>query len=211
MKFLTALLLTLLAAPALADGYVPLRSDLPVLKGRPDAIWPQVSVDDSGFSAASIIALGDWKRTESNCFEGESCESWLRLDIMSIFHGGYVIAQASSRDDLDATGEPGRIAELGGGSTVGGANLFAIQIGIRGGSAYILVSAPDETPIKHLTVLDSDCAHSGAARLRDAGAVAALYTSYCVVDSWAALKRLAVAALNRPPLAKLEFAGSADE
>jgi len=93
-------------------------------------------------------------------------------------------------------------------------DLYAIELGARGGSDYLIVHAPHEMPIKRLTVLDIQCEDdNGRAKvmrdveLRRNDKSVVQPTDYCVVKSVLGLRALALEALKRKPLAVLEWVG----
>jgi hypothetical protein len=205
---LALLLVSVLAASA--DELV--RSDLPLWSNGGDGVWPESFASDTGVGHRTIFMTGDWRVTRRDCKEAEqsdACQSWLRLSIASVFHGGFIIETAPSRPALNSSsdGHVGIIAELH--ARRRGARLYALQLGFQGGSTYWLLSAPADSPIRKLSRLDVRCGDGlDRARWREAKPRGYYLTGYCVVADRRALRLMAEAALNRPPLASWEWIGS---
>lgn len=194
--------LFLAAVPALAQDTV-LRSDLPILATRNQPAWPQSCGEKSKneISMCSSFALGDWKEQPTNCFGSalDKCAFWVRLEIFSVLDGGYVYSEANDRAGLPWTGDIAEIIEL-----VPSSGLYAIRVGARGGSKYILLSAHG-APIKEASILDAQCPeHSKEAERRD-GASLIVRTDYCNVHNMDGLIKIGLEALNRAPFATLRY------
>jgi hypothetical protein len=179
-------------------GDQPVRSDLPLSF---DEQWP---IGD-GISTFSIFLTGDWQIRFLGPYPLNPM--WLRWQMF--LHANFVFSQASERQYLAHVGdEIGIVGKLGG---VPGEHrdLYAIEFGGRGGSDYAIVLAPQQTPIRSLTVLDVQCTIIiRDVELRQTDDIRIPYPSdYCAVKSVAGLRALALAALNREPVATLEWVG----
>ena len=209
MLRLTVALLPLLSVLSASASCAELvRSDVPMWSEVDDGVWPHGIVDDKTIGHGSIFMLGDWRRVDRTCSAPETspdCESWLRLEIASVFHGGFSIDAAETRGNLDnSTGRSSLIVELRSGRR--GLNLYAIQLGFMGGSEYWIASAPNRSPITNLSLLDARCDDAGSyAHRRSAKFQSHWLTTYCVVQSKRALHLMSEAAINRPPIATLEW------
>ena len=204
-----------------------IRSDLPLWGEADDGVWPLAFFDKNELGQKSIFALGDWRRRDGDCIGDVSsmdqCISWFRLEIYGVIHGGYVINQAYEKGGLNtAQSEPSVIAELGRAPGVNsGTMLYAIQIGFRRGSDYLLVAAPAENAIRHLSILAVDCSGGERSwvkfgyRMRElsdsARFMTGFKTDYCVVKNRDALRNLAIQALNRPPAGAMDWFERAPE
>jgi len=208
--------LFLSVVPAAAEELV--RSDLPLWSIGEERVWPESANGRDGLPAQyTIFQPGEWRLVSPDCEgseESDACQSWLRLSIASLFHGGFVVETASSRATLgqggNGDGGIALIAELP--MHRPGAKLYAVQIGFKGGSTYWLLSAADTIPVKKLSRLDAKCSDAPTgAYWREAKVRGYYLTGYCAVRDKAALRRMAEAALRRPPLSTWEFVPSETE
>jgi hypothetical protein len=206
-RFVCGLMLLLASATAtLAEELV--RSDLPLWSNGGEGVWPADATSENGSPGHyTIFQPGDWRITARDCEGAErsdACQSWLRLSIASVFHGGFIFETASSRSALGSSsdGGVGVIAELE--TRRRGTKLFALQMGFRGGSTYWLLSVAEGTPIKRLTRLDVRCSDAGG-HWRERKPRGYYLTGYCAVADKVALRLMAEAALNRPPLSTWEW------
>jgi hypothetical protein len=186
-----------------------LRSDLP-LSGTPGTTsWPQPcpETDRNVIAMCARFALGIWREQFANCGADHSdqCQQWMKLEIYSLTDGGLSYWEAYRRDGFGDSSDPAAIIELSSPSDVVG--LYAIQIGFRGGSRYLLVSASrNGRPITRASILDVRCPIGARdARMRKARYPTFFLPDYCVVDSVGALRRMAQEALNRSPFATMEW------
>lgn len=209
----------LLTALVVASAFLPehavasdaagvLRSDLPLWSESNKGVWPSDCSSENSIAKCSIFAMGDWRRTEADCADAEPhCLSWVRLQMTAVFHARFGYSSAPRREELDlALSEISIIAPLNTSSVP--RRLYALQIGFRGGSRYILLSVERarDHPIRHLTVLDPRCDRTiPGVRVRKAKFSSSYITEYCVAETKSALLGLAQAALNRPPLATLDW------
>ncbi|MEQ1619265.1 MAG: hypothetical protein ABL883_13090 [Terricaulis sp.] len=206
--FTAALLALVLAVgPALAQSPEEVandivHSDLPIFGHGDDNEWPQGFSDQDSFGCASRVAFGDWAWREAGAGD-EDDTRWYRFSNYGAFHCWANTFRADERERLDAADfYPSFFAFLEttrtGGSEV---ELWAVQIGARPGSEYLLLSRrPISGPVESFDVLQTDCPR---ASVRDAGSLDILLTRYCAINSRAELVRLARRMAQRPPLGTL--------
>lgn len=197
----------LAAAPAHAE---PLRSDLPLwgAEDGPEAMWPQsFASDDGDFGCVSRLRFGDW-RLVTREDDGPERVTWMRIRSYGVFHCAAVFAEAVAREALPYVhGEPGFLVDLG---RAGGESLHALQIGLRGGSRYLLLAAQEpavENAAARYRVLAADCP---ARNVRNGPSVGVFLTSYCVVNDRRTMVEIARRAAARPSETQLEYAGDFD-
>ncbi len=200
-----ALAAALLAAPAVAQS-PPLRSDLPLWSGSEANVYPQHFADDDSFGCASIVRSGLWRWVEP---DGETSQ-WLLFRNRGAIHCAFDVTRGEAETGFEtAIGDTAFFVRLGevrlGARTT---ELFALQLGFRGGSEYVLLSAPRTRDVRlRFAVLDSACRPSR--RLSEPADVWA--SDYCVVRTRAALLAVARAAALRAPTATLEFVRAVPE
>jgi hypothetical protein len=191
-----------------------IHSDLPLFSAATAEVWPRAFSNDSSFGCASRASFGDWALRETDEEPGDAAQ-WYRIGNYGVFHCFAVVATADERRALDgADSKPAYFVLLGTiRTTRGETELWALQIGVRPGSEYLLLSRPPgQDPIRAFNVLQSQCPRPN---IRDAGALGILLTRYCVANSRAELIALARRMARRPPRATLAFvddedAGAAD-
>ena len=191
-----------------ASGYTLIRSDLPLWSESDEGVWPVSVMTEGSFGMASIFSQGDWKVEETDCTsrDADDCATWMSLQITSVFHPRFSFREALTREALKHTeSEISVLVDLDQKSK--GAKIFALQIGFRGGSRYMLVSASSETtPIKQMTLLDARCLTGQPGVERRKAAFSSIYlTDYCSVSSKVALRSIAHDALRRAPLGRLSW------
>ena len=187
-----------------------LHSDLPIFGHGNDNEWPQHFYNEDEFGCTSRISFGDWVLQETGA-ETESDEQWYRFSNYGVFHCWANTFRAYERAKLDdAEFHPSFFVFLESASADQKDNeLWALQIGARPGSEYLLLSrAPTDGLIEKFTVLQTACPR---ANVRDAGALDILLTRYCAVNSRTELIRLARSMAKRPPLGTLTRVPADDE
>ncbi len=221
-------LLVLLAAAVLLSVSAraeTIRSDLPLsvrfAPKAPQELWPAPFEAEGSFGYASPISLGDWRYTDLECTEDEpaaECTSWYRLELASVFHGGFVLTHAREREYLDhADGKFAMILELGAvGAGHEGEKLYALQLDTVG-SEYILLTGSDKGFTTTLNALITDCEGAGwwswlfrGYRERASASVGIRRTNYCVVKSVAGLRRLATRAAAKA-VGRFDYAEEVNE
>ena len=178
-------------------------SDLPLRPSKDQTFWPQPFARDGADGVRSPFGFGDWELRPAGC-SGASCLRYLRLDIGHELYA-YAFDEAERRDWLSTNGPSAAIFKL---EPDEASTLFAVQVGYRGGSRYILVSArPDNDGlVKTMTLLDARCLDSaGALWRRSVSQPPEPEEDYCAIDTMASLVAIAREALRRPPLATLRF------
>ena len=167
-----------------------LHSDLPIFGHGSEDEWPQHYEDKDSFGCASRVAFGDWAFRIAGS-ERENDVQWYRFSNYGAFHCWANTFRAYERAGLDgADFHPSFFVFLGIESVDRrDAELWALQIGARPGSDYLLLSrAPKDGLIESFSVLQTACSRADQ---RNAGSLDILITRYCVVGSRAQLIRLA--------------------
>lgn len=223
-RLLSLCVATGLMAAAHVAAAAPIRSDVPLWPtgGDGDNVWPQAitSKDELGFT--SIVAVGDWRLRYTDCDpkeSGDDCYTWLRLEFFSLIDGGVTVTEARTRKGLDdAIGTPALFVTFPNLDRSDGAKVFALQIGFRGGSRYIVLKGRGQPLYKQFDILDGVCEGDGAAawtsrgyRERRAPEHGFFLTDYCAVRTVKGLENLAIKGLAAKPEQAMEFVGSLDE
>jgi hypothetical protein len=179
-------------------------SDLPLYRGESENMWPQHFYDDSSFGCVSRVAFGDWVFRE----QGDDDPVWFRFRNYGAFHCWALVGRGYERQQLESAASKPAYFVLMGNLEVGGdrRELWAIQIGARPGSEYILLSrSPRDGLIASFDVLQIRCPR---ANVRDAGSVDILLTRYCAVNTRGDLLRLAQQMAHLPAVGSLALVSS---
>jgi hypothetical protein len=203
--------IALAASPAAAED-VLVHSDLPLFRAGDADTWPQNYSDDESFGSVSIFPSADW-RCVSRARQ-DVCEEWFRARMDGVIHPKFIVTSALEQKGLEQGGaEIAFIGELlSRGQGAGKVRVFALQIGVRPGSTYRLFAVRGEGRIRRLQELDVRCEGAGTERREMREGMDVWLTSYCAVENKAALKVMALEALDRPPLALFEsVAGPEDQ
>ena len=168
-------------------------SDLPLWGDGPN-VWPQSFADGDAFGCASRVAFGGWQVRRP---DGET--SWWRISNYGAIHCALVVTQADERAELDH-GAYGfsvavKLKDISRGGKV--IELWALQIGMRPGSDYILLSRI-ASERDTFTVLQRRCP---AGRRRAGNSYDIWRTDYCAINSPGELVTLAEQMARLPPLA----------
>lgn len=202
------LLAMLLGSPAYADALI--RSDLPLSPREDQSIWPANCEPQpvDALAMCSRFSLGDWEIRWAGCSEPAGrCGGYAELSIFSVIDGFYTYAEGKTRGALAGHGDPALIFKLEPGTD---STLYALQIGFRGGSRYVLPSVTGgDARIDHASILDTGCPALPGVHARGVHAAGFFREDYCVVDSMAALIAVGREALNRAPAGTMSFVGSA--
>ena len=177
-------------------------SDLPIFGHGGDNEWPQHFYDDDSFGCTSRVAFGDWILRESSA-EDEADVQWYRFSNYGVFHCWANTFRAPERAALDGADVHPSFFVLLGNMRINDSDveLWAVQIGARPGSEYLLLSRnPAEGLIESFNVLQTACPR---ANIRDAGSLDIVLTRYCAVNSRSELIRFARRMAQRPPLGTL--------
>ena len=181
-----------------------IHSDLPLFSGANAEVWPRAFADNDSFGCASRASFGDWALREIGAEPGEVAQ-WYRIGNYGAFHCFALLARSDERQALDGLEPRPTFFVLLGTAHAGGAEteLWALEIGVRPGSEYLLLSRPPgQDPVRSFNLLQAQCPR---ANVRDAGVRAALLTRYCAINSRAALVRLARRMALLPPQGTLTF------
>lgn len=183
-----------------------IHSDLPLYESSWADKWPQHFTDGAtgDFGCTSRVRFGDW---QLRYHDEAQDDAWFRFTNYGVFHCWANIYEGDERAGLEAAAfKRGFFVLLG--SAGKDRELWAIQVGARPGSEYILLSR-DSGPekITKFDVLERDCP---AAKVRDAGSLDSLATRYCSISSQSDLLALARRMERRKPVGTLMFSGAAD-
>lgn len=165
-----------------------IHSDLPLFGGATTEKWPRAFQAGEDFGCESRVAFGDWELRET---DGESDAEWFSVTNYGVFHCWANVRRADRREDLAGVeSRPAFFVLLG---TTEAENrdieLWALQLGARPGSDYLLLSRPIEAGrIATFRVLQTACPRGSA---RDGHALGILMTRYCAINTQAELLRLA--------------------
>jgi hypothetical protein len=188
-----------------SDGQIVrdlIHSDLPLLAGGAENKWPQSFHNEESFGCVSRVAFGDWVLRELSEEDDDNAE-WYRFQNYGAFHCFALVGRAYLREELDgAEFRPSYFVLLG---TVEIENnrteLWAVQIGARPGSDYLLLSRPTgDGDIGTFNVLQTQCPR---ANVRDAGSISIILTRYCAINTRTDLVRLARRMAQRAPVGAL--------
>ncbi|MEX0644522.1 MAG: hypothetical protein WD076_04385 [Parvularculaceae bacterium] len=184
-----------------------IHADLPIFAGDGTEKWPQYfSDEEGGFGCASLVAFGDWilrSGDETDDETGDEDAQWYGVENYGVFHCFALVSEAGDRKSLlEADARPSFFVKLG---TSGGVELWAIQLGARPGSDYILLARePAPGTISQFTVLQRRCPKG---YMRDAGSLDILITRYCAINNKSELRSLARRMAKMKPLGTLVFVG----
>ncbi|MEO1240818.1 MAG: hypothetical protein AAFX54_02830 [Pseudomonadota bacterium] len=177
-----------------------IHSDVPLFAYDAENAWPRHFSDETSFGCAHNVKLGDWEYVEE-----DEIASWYRLQNYGVMHCFLIVGEAYDEHELaEVGGEPSLligIGEAGAGSSK--TRLWALQIGGRPGSDYLLLSSEvSEQPILSFAVLERDCPQENVRMGPD---LDILNTRYCAINSQQDLLALTKAMAKRPPLGTLRF------
>jgi len=179
-------------------------SDLPIFGHGGENEWPRHFDTEDSCGCSSRVDLGAWVFRETGAKDEDDTPWWYSkyngvFDCWAnIFRGdepvpSYVDSYKSFFILLDTVEVDGSELEL-----------WAVQIGARPGSDYVLLSrSPGKELIANFSVLQTSCPHE---QVRDTGNLV------CVIDSKDELILLARRMAQRPPLGTItRVAGDAEE
>jgi hypothetical protein len=198
-----AFALALTATGAAADPWV--RADIPVKTKDWQEPWPRGCSSKDEIAMCSRFETGNWRVRLTEC--GTACEHWATLRFFSAIDGGYTYGEGYAEEPgAEPQGaEPAYIIPLAR-EGVGGVGLYALEVGFRDGSRYILLSTRnDGAMIDRASVLDTRCpVHMKGVEQRKSSR-RFFFTEYCAVSSVEALEAMAREALGRAPYATMEW------
>jgi hypothetical protein len=184
-----------------------IHADLPLYNFETENLWPRGFVGADSFGCVSRVAFGDWVFRRAGVTEDDDAQ-WYRFRSYGAFHCFAIVASAYERAALEhADGKSSFFILL---ETINidrtPVELWAIQIGGRPGSDYLLLSRePADGSVVAFNVLQTQCP---ARDVRDAGPLDILHTSYCAINSQSELVNLAREMARRPPLGTLALVES---
>jgi hypothetical protein len=185
----------------------PVHSDLPLFGNDNFEKWPQHFSDaESGsFGCTSRVSFGEWalKRYDDD----DEVESWYRIWNYGAFHCFAIVAKSSDRESLEnAEARPSFFVEIGKSDSD---ELWALQIGARPGSDYLLLSRePSDDIVSKFTVLQTKCPKRN---VREAGTIDGLLTRYCAINSRSELLNFARRMSKLEPLGEFTLVDAADD
>ena len=185
------------ASIAMAQSDDLIHADTPLWAPGVDGVWPQHFEDGRTFGCIHSIKLGDWRYSPRD--EGAS-DHWYRLTNYGLMHCHINLAEAYEAGHFGSV-QPAFLIRLGASGSV---ELWALQIGARPGSDYLLLSRPSKPPVDndHFAVLQRQCP---VGKARGGEALDVLRTDYCSIGTRAELVALAERMAALPPLGTLAF------
>jgi hypothetical protein len=182
----------------------PVHADLPLYGYGYNEMWPRHLDDAAEIGCQSRVAFGTWKFRRANAdadADDDYGTSWYRIANYGVFHCAAIVATAGERKNLSVAN--GRYSFFVMIEKAAGRELWALQLGTRPGSDYILLlRKPDAGIIKRFDVLQRDCPRASIRRTKS---VDVFLTGYCAINSRSALVALARRMAARPPLGNLTF------
>ena len=206
MRWVILGLLIGMTSPVMAQTFdTPLsddliHADLPLFGYGTADMWPQHFDDaDGSFGCMSRVAFGTWTLTRNDREPDEA--EWYRIGNYGVFHCAALVSAADEKKSLE-NNRP-RLAYFVLIDRRADRELWTLQLGVRPGSDYILLSRkPDAGIVKRFDVLQRDC----PASLRRKGkTIDTFLTGYCAVNSRDDLIAMARSMAKRPPLGTLTW------
>ena len=183
----------------LADDLV--HSDVPLFGDETSDKWPQHISGGNEIGCISRVSFGNWiLRHAGNGMEDHP--TWYRIQNYGVFHCWALVGVSrEGRQYLDKVDmEPSFFVLMG---VVGSMELWALQMGGRPGSDYLLLSRqPGQGIISNFSVLQRECPEQNA---RKGPSLDIIRTDYCTIKSAAELRQLAELMLEKKPLGTLNF------
>lgn len=208
--FFLAALLPLCWSPVEArpDADAPMandfiHSDLPLFGEATTEKWPRAFQSADDFGCESRVPFGDWALRDA---DGEDDAEWFSMTNYGVFHCWANVGRADRREDLaSAEVRPAFFVLLGTTKVENGeTELWALQLGARPGSDYLLLSRPHaEGRITTFSDLQTECPRG---RMRNGDPLSILTTRYCAINSPTELLRLAQRMAQRPARGTLTLA-----
>lgn len=175
-----------------------LHSDQPLWSPGAPQVWPQHFTDGEDFGCAHRIKLGVWRFDEAAADPDDA--TWFSFTNYGVFHCWMNVAEGSEPGELGSS-RPGFLIDLG--AVVQGRELWALQLGARPGSDYLLLArAREPGMVRQFEVLQRDCSRG---RVRGGQSLDILVTRYCSLASRGDLIALAKQMARRPSLGTLRF------
>jgi hypothetical protein len=191
-----AILMAFSAAPARAQEAELIHSDAPLWTPGNDKVWPQHFTDGDSFGCVHRIRLGVWRYEAT---DGDFDNAWRRFENYGVFH---CWMNVSDGDEPGSFGEsrPGFLIQLG---DAGGRELWALQLGARPGSDYLLLArSAGAGAIDRFEVLQRRCP---AAQMRGGPSLDILLTRYCAINSRSEMLAMARRMARLPALGVMTF------
>lgn len=199
--FTTSVFLAL-AADTTAEAQT-LRSSTPLwndVSGR-KALYPQSYVDAESFGCIlPDLKLGVYHHVDAQFPDDPS---FWRIENYGVVHCALTFGTAHDEEDILTSFEDfAWVANIGESRTINAARLMAIQIGVSGGSRYIILRSIPDSDRQRFDVLEAHCP-SDAETLE--ANIDIWRQRVCVVESQDQLARIAREADTRTPAGRLEW------
>ncbi|WP_162143728.1 hypothetical protein [Hellea balneolensis] len=155
-----------------------IHSDVPLWSASDDNVWPQHFTNEDEFGCVNRSKFGDWRFTDS---DGD--HMWYRFQNYGVFHCWVNVYEAYERNELEtAEHKPSFFVELTNvDSKKVNYDLWAVQIGARHGSDYILLARESEKKMSdNYLVLQRKCSRNN---IRSGPNLDILKTDYCSINS----------------------------
>lgn len=175
-----------------------LRSDSPLwtYRNEPDpGLFPEQFFSEDSFGCATPLGLGIYEITPA---DKDESGGFVRVTNYGVFHCALSYGEASDREAADTAFEDhawliqlDKIRQPGGSDDY----LFALQIGVRAGSRYVLLRRRGQALSAPLEELDWSCPSNAERRT---SRIDIWFQDACVVSSKAELRRVARIAARRP-------------
>lgn len=179
---IAAILAALSTAPASAQNAELIHSHAPLWAPGASEVWPQHFMDADSFGCTHPLRLGVWRYKAA---ESDRDDEWYSIRNYGYFHCWMNIAVAYEPDSFGDS-RPSFLIKLG---RFGERELWALQMGARPGSDYILLARPAGAGvIERFEVLQRRCP---ARHVRDGPALDIILTRYCSINSQRGLLALA--------------------
>jgi hypothetical protein len=202
LALVATLLAVLSATPALAQDNDPIHSDAPLWKPGSDKVSPSHFADGESFGCAHRMKLGVWRYTATASDAEEHFaedDTWYRFANYGVFHCWMNVSTGYEPGKF-MDNRPGFLIELG---DVDGKQLWALQLGARPGSDYLLLARQaGDGPIDRFEVLQRGCSE---AQRRGGPSLDILLTRYCAISSQDEMLALARRMAKRRPLGVVAF------
>ena len=192
---------------AAAEDELLIHSDLPFTPKEGQTISPYHCDAPDVIASCTEFPIGNWRMHRSDCSD---CDEWIGLRMNGIFHPVYGFQRSFTKGDAGSVTDLAFIIRLT--RKREPVELYAIEIGLRTGSRYMLVARRGRKErIENLDVLDARCDGEGATWRRPPEPIDVFLTDYCAVATIDALERMAREALKRPRYATLDWVDAPKE
>lgn len=183
--------------PAAAQEAEIVHADEPLWAPGSAEVWPQHLEAPDAFGCQHRVKLGRWRFARAD--SGDEPEAWYDFGNYGVMHCWMNIAEGHEPGVFGDV-RPGFLIEIG---RAGEVELWALQIGARPGSDYLLLSRrPGPGPIDRFEVLQRTCSRS---QVRGGASLDILLTRYCAINTKGEMIALARRMAKLPVLGVLSF------